>query len=279
MPFVAKQEAGERSNYFEFVVPEEVSDGETVLCLECDGRMRPRSGGGERARHFLHVEALGSESTGESATSCDGAGEALGESARHRKWKSLAVSGLRKRFGDADIGQHGLEHTIDVSDGPSLYEERRADALLEFAGNPFPTSNTFFGQGVILEVQVHNEQKDVAAVTADYLMAGYSVYWAHEEDFASDRFRLERFERAFNERWPTAFAPYFIDADTALTSTQSVEFDPEELSDGWRFVDPRPDCSHSFHPVNHGIPFCMDCGTEVTEHETGRTMYRPIGAR
>lgn len=276
MPFLAKTEGGERSSYPELVVPEEIPDGETVFCLGCDGRMRPRSGGGDRARHFFDVDGLSGERAG---GSCEGGGEGLGESARHRKWKSLAVSGLRRRFENADIGQCVLEETVDVSEGPSLYDERRADVLLQFAGNPFPSLNPFFGRGVVVEVQVANEEKDVAAVTADYLAAGYSVYWAHEADFANDHFRLKRFEQAFNERWPTAFAPYFIDAHTALTIVESVEFEPGELSDAWAFVDPRPECPHSLHPVHGGVPFCMDCGTEVTHHETGRTMYSPIGAR
>lgn len=271
MPFLAQREAGDHCDSSELVVPEEIDDGETVICPQCDGRMRPRGGGRHRARHFMHVDSLGGGS------SCDSVSDGVGESVRHRMLKSLAVSGLRARFEDADVGCCELEHTVDVSAGPSLHDERRADVLLQFAGNPFPNRNRFFGLGVIVEVQLHNEQKDVAAVTADYLEAGYSVYWAHEADFTSDKFRTDRFERAFNQRWPTAFAPYFIDAETALVNVQNVEFSPQEVPEGWSFVDPRPECPHSLHPVHDGNSFCMDCGTEFSQHDTGRTMYKPIG--
>jgi hypothetical protein len=51
------------------------------------------------------------------------------------------------------------------------------------------------------------------------------------------------------------------------------------LHDSWTFIDPRPECNHSLHFAYGGSSFCMDCGTDVTEHESGRTMYRPLGAK
>lgn len=241
MPFLAYRERGGDTN---LVVPEEIDDGETVFCPECSGRMRPRGGGKHRARHFMHVDSL-NEGGG---VGCEGiaAESGVGESELHRKWKSLAVSALRTRFQDFDIAQCGLEETVDVSDGPSLYNERRADVLLRFA-DPITNRNRFFGVGVVVEVQYQNENKDFAAVTADYLRAGYSIYWAHESDFTESQFQIERFDHAFNERWPNAFSPYFIEADEALVNVDGVEFDPREIRDGWTFVDPRPECGHSFH--------------------------------
>ncbi|WP_156224497.1 hypothetical protein [Haloferax gibbonsii] len=201
----------------------------------------------------------------------------VGESKRHRKLKSLAVSGLRSRFKHFRVDYCGLEHDIDVSTGPSLVDERRADAVICFS-EPITNRNRFFGEGVVIEVQYRNQGKDVAAVTADYLQSGYSVYWAHEVDFIENQFQTDRFERAFNERWPTAFAPYFIDADEALRTVKDVEFDPREISQSnWVFVDPRPNCDHGLHTAGAGVPFCLDCGTEVTRHETGRRMYLPLG--
>jgi len=147
MPFL-----GRRDDRDDLVVPEEVADGETVHCPACSGRMRPRGGG-----------------------KCSGLGDSAGESDRHRKWKSLAVSGLRARFEDFDIAHCGLECDLDVSKGPSLLTDRRADAIIQFA-DPITRRNLFFGAGVIVEVQHRNDSKDVAAVTADYLKAGYSVY-------------------------------------------------------------------------------------------------------
>jgi hypothetical protein len=267
VPFFAYQ-SGDREG---FVVPEEVADGETVHCPGCDERMRPRGGEGQ-ARHFLHVDNIGAKGS----SGCEGAGS-VGESDRHRRLKSLAASGLRSRFAGHDVDTCGLEVSIDVSDGPSIVSERRADALLQFE-DPITKQNRFFGAGVVVEVQYRNEGKDVAAVTADYLQAGYSVYWAHECDFTQDQFRVGRFEQAFNERWPNAFAPYFVDADEALRNVESVEFGPQEnLSRGWSFVDPRPDCDHGLHTGHRGIPFCQSCGTDVTRHDSGRLMYSPLG--
>ncbi|WP_338756523.1 hypothetical protein V9T20_12930 (plasmid) [Halobacterium salinarum] len=270
MPFLARREDVDG-----FVVPEEVADGETVFCPHCDGRMRPRGASNQQARHFMHVDNLSADANNRA---CNGlAGESIGESVRHRIWKSLAVSGLQTRFADFDVREYTLEHEVDVSKGPSLLDTRRADAIVRFL-EPITNPNLFFGEGVIVEVQHHNETKDIAKVTADYLSAGYSVYWAHDADFTETQFRVDRFERAFNERWPNAFAPYFIDAETALHMVDKVEFDPRELAEqDWSFNDPRPNCQHSLHTGHQGLPFCLDCGTRMRRHDTGRRMYLPLG--
>lgn len=269
MPFLAHRDNADN----ELVVPEEVVDGETIRCPACNGQMRPRGGGGQQARHFMHVDNLGESDGG----GCDGLGQA-GESEQHRLLKSLAVSGLRTRFEDFGVAHCGLEYEVDVTDGPSLVTERYADALLQFEG-PITQRNLFFGAGVVVEVQYRNESKDVAAVTADYLKAGYSVYWAYEADFTDSQFCIDRFNRAFNERWPNAFAPYFIDGEEALHTVESVKFDPREMAQrDWSFIDPRPDCDHSLHTGHMGTPFCLDCGTELGRHDTGRQMYLPLGA-
>lgn len=270
MPFLAQRDGEDE----DLVVPEEMPDGETVRCPACDGRMRPRGEGSQRARHFMHVDNLGTEAS----SGCDGLGTNVGESKYHRKLKSLVVSGLRSRFEGFDVAYCGLEYEFDVSTGPSLVNDQRADVILQFK-DPITNQNQFFGAGVIVEVQHRNENKDVAAVTVDYPKAGYSVYWAHEVDFTDSRFRIDRFDHAFNERWPNAFAPYFIDSEEALLTVKSVEFDPRGMSqDDWLFTDPRPDCDHGLHTAGVGIPFCLHCGTEVTRHETGRRMYLPLGA-
>lgn len=91
-------------------------------------------------------------------------------------------------------------------------------------------------------------------MTADYLAAGYSVYWAHEIDYTETRFRTERFERALNERWPNAFAPYFSDADTALQTDEQVAFSHQKLPPGgWSFIDPHPECDHTFTLAIAGV--------------------------
>ncbi|MDL0140905.1 hypothetical protein PNP85_15530, partial [Halobacterium salinarum] len=233
--------------------------------------------GNQQARHFMHIENL-SDNT--NSRDCSGIStESIGESDRHRRLESLTVSGLRTRFADFDVADLDPEYVVDVSKGPSLFDERRADAIVRFQ-DPITNSNRFFGVGVVVEVQHKNDSKDVAKVTADYLAAGYSVYWAHKTDYTETQFRTERFERAFNERWPNAFAPYFSDADTALHTVERVEFSPQELpSEDWSFIDPRPECNHSLHTGHHGSPLCLDCGTTLKRHDTGRWMYQPLGAR
>lgn len=270
MPFIAQRDGAD-----DLVVPEEVSDGETVYCSACHGRMRPRGAGDQQARHFMHVDNLDGSNTADDCTGYNN----LGEGERHRLLKSLAVSGLRTYFEDLDVAGFDLEYEVDVSNGPSLFNTRRADAVVRFP-EPITNPNRFFGRGLVVEVQQHNDSKDVAAVTADYLKAGYSVYWAHDADFTDTHFQVKRFSRAFNERWPNAFAPYFIDAETTLHSVESVEFDPREMAgQEWSFIDPRPECSHSLHQGHVGDPFCLDCGTTIGRHDSGRRMYLPLGAR
>jgi hypothetical protein len=41
-----------------------------------------------------------------------------------------------------------------------------------------------FGEGIAVEVQYMNKQKDIDEVESDYLKEGYSVLWLYEEDFS-----------------------------------------------------------------------------------------------
>ena len=126
MPFLAHREQ-ETGATQELVTPEEVSDGVDVFCPECGGRMRPRGGSGEKARHFFHVEAVGGNS------GCTGlSGGGIGESEQHQVMKSLAVSGLRKRFENEDLATCSSEVTVDIDETASSASVRRADALVEF---------------------------------------------------------------------------------------------------------------------------------------------------
>jgi len=182
MPFLAEHND-------ELVIPEGVDDGIDLACPECGERMRARGPFKDgTARHFYHL------------TSTDCAG---GESDKHRKWKSLAVSGLRQHF-DTTTSQCRPEVALDTSQTLTATDSRRADALLSFS-----ESNPFFGEGIIVEVQWQNKGKDVRATTHDYLALGYSVYWAGPDDFADDRFLVDRMETAFNDRVDDAFTPYY----------------------------------------------------------------------
>lgn len=270
MPFLAhrEQEAGATQG---LVTPEEVGDGVDVYCLECGDRMRPRGGSGEKARHFFHVESVGGNK------GCSGlSGGGIGESEQHQVLKSLAVSGLRTRFEDENLSLCSSEVAVDVDDTSSSASVRRADALVEFE-----EKNQFFGEGVVVEVQYGNEAKNIPQVSQDYLAAGFSVMWAFEDDFTSDRFLLDRFERAFQQQDGTAFSPY---------STEPNEiwevFDPREwfeFSDGWQLEDPKPDCSHEFEHGRDEIE-CIRCSTEYRRHrgsqlaiyrENNDPMHRP----
>ncbi len=263
MPFLAyRNEMSDQGK--ELVVPEEVADSEDVECPSCGGRMRPRGGGpDQRARHFFHVRSTGGTSQ------CYGAGNNIAESERHRVMKSLAVSGLRRRFtGVESIDQCSTEIPIDVSGSQGRSAGRRADALVEFASR-----NRFFGEGVIVEVQHANESKNIPQVTADYLDAGYSVMWADESCFSKDEFLIQQFNSAFNEDGGRAFSPY-------RHSSQRIwsEFDPSEwfsTPDGWQFEDPNPDCSHEFQR-DRGDAKCLLCGTQYQLHsESQFPMFSP----
>ncbi|QHS17215.1 hypothetical protein GWK26_08710 [haloarchaeon 3A1-DGR] len=260
MPFFAQRE----EMYADYVIPEEVDDGETVFCPTCSGRMRPR-GGDQRARHFMHIENL---KRGE-GTDCPGVDDVVGESEIHRKLKSLAVSGLRERFVEKEIQRCGPEEKVQIYRGELDIQIRRADALIEFRDE-----NPFFGDGVVIEVQYRNLDKDIPQVTADYLREGFSVFWARENDFSENSFDLDRFEQAFSDRVATAFAPYYSDPDETKLILEAEMY---ELGT-WMFRDPEPDCHHSWHTAGMS-GFCLNCGATRRHHEEAdRTVYEPRGA-
>ena len=213
--------------------------------------MRPRGGSGKKARHFFHIN--------NTSGSCSGLGKGLGESEEHQVMKSLAVSGLRRRFsGTESMEKCGSEVSIDVEDTPSGVSVRRADALVEFK-----ESNRFFGTGVIVEVQHGNEGKNIPEVSRDYLEAGFSVMWAFEEDFTEDRFRLDRFNNAFQQGNGTAFSPYQTDPDEIWDVFDPVEW--FDFPDDWQLDDPNPDCSHEFEHGRDEVE-CLLCGTLYRRH-------------
>lgn len=225
MPFIAHK--NNRT-----VIPEEVGDGENVMCPTCSEQMRVRGPFEDgTARHFFHPP-------GSNADGCNGVSE--GESDTHRKMKSLAVSALRQKYGDRST-RCAPEIAIDVSQTQTAAEQRQADAFLEFA-----EENQFFGRGIIVEVQYRNEGKDVQATTHDYLSQEFSVYWATPDDFQNDQFLIDRLEEAFNTRNETAYSPY-QDEPPSLTGRDQAD----RNSDGkkrpqFTREDPVPNCSHVF---------------------------------
>ncbi|WPH59241.1 hypothetical protein AFNJKBDN_CDS0024 [Halorubrum virus V_ICIS4] len=156
MPFIGTLDG-------ETVIPEGVENGTDVTCPECDEQMHPWGPSVDgRARHFQHY----------SDRECVTAG---GESAIHRKLKSIAVSKLRTVFGErAAVCEP--EVTLDASKSDAA--DRRADALVRF-----DERDEQLGRGLIIEVQYKNKGKDRRATERDYLAQDYSVVWVTPEDY------------------------------------------------------------------------------------------------
>ncbi|WP_257628741.1 hypothetical protein [Haloplanus salinarum] len=227
-----------------------------------------------RARHFVHVS---------SNTSCSGG---IGESEIHRKRKSMAISALKQEYDD--YVRCGSEVPLDVSDSKSNTDERWADVLLEFEG-----PDDLFGEGIIVEVQYKNEEKDIETTTYDYLTKSFSVFWAYGKDFTTNQFRIEQMIDAFREDEETAvlagttqareYAPSVEERteQEALVSsdqgeTEGIEQLPETDSNGHP-VPKIPECAHGFHEITkssgEGTNYfkCGDC--DIIVHRSVRGFY------
>ena len=230
MPFVGRLDG-------DLVIPEEVADGVTVECLECEGELFPRGPFSDgRARHFAHQDQH---------VDCSGRG---GESKTHQKLKSLAVSALRQKFEDG-YSRCRPEVTLDVSNTATRPDTRRADALVGFE-----SENLYYGRGIIVEVQYKNHTKAKFATTHDYLSLGFSVFWADPSDFEEDRLRFSVVERAFDdESNQKGVAVYHNDAEEFST----------EVTASLQWEDPNPDCSHTWEDLEeYGQAYesCSICG-------------------
>jgi len=230
------------------VIPEEVDDGVSVRCPECDGEMVPRGPFDDgRARHFYHSSAA----TGD----CSG-----GESDPHKKMKSIAISTLRNQF--PDHVRCEPEVTLDTATTDTLPDTRRADALVEFAN-----SNLYYGKGVIIEIQYRNHGKDLFAATHDYLTLGYSVYWASKPDFDNERLDFRMVESKFNQQEDDAYAVYDYDPDDFST----------ELAASLDWENPAPNCGHDWQDMDDESPeyeSCPQCGTNrLYDNDRARYLY------
>lgn len=149
---------------------DEVSDSAEVLCPKCGHPMYIRGGPQtDQRRHFAHYPRNHTAS---------------GETEQHQHWKELALHA----FSELDLPHQEslfccLEGEVDVANTPSDTETRRADILLQFGDE-----HDKFGQGIAIEIQHRNTDKDVHAVTYDYLANGYSVQWASRHDFTDGKF-------------------------------------------------------------------------------------------
>lgn len=159
MPFIGWTPAGK-------VTPDEVDKDEIVTCVECGSKVVVRKShirdGNFVARHFKHPS---------SASPCSG-----GEGPLHRRLKSIALSKIRYNY---DFVESGKERKVgqNIADVYGVFKE--ADDRL--------------GKGVVVEVQVGNNDKDFLKVTRNYFAEGFSVRWVTEEAFTQLNVDLKRF--------------------------------------------------------------------------------------
>lgn len=149
----------------EIVWPDEVEDGATVTCPECGDSMHVRAGhttadGILKPRCFVH------NPDGSVGGMCPG-----GESDEHHLMKYVVSRRLDRMY------QHGTVEREQKIPGTN----RIGDVVVTFDG-----SFEEFGKGVVAEVQYRHDEKDLEAVTYEYLLAGYSVYWLNESHFTDD---------------------------------------------------------------------------------------------
>lgn len=228
------------------IIPEDVDDGVTVRCPECDGKMTSRGPFDDgRARHFYHTSATDGNCSG-------------GESDPHRKMKSIAVSTLKQHF--PDHSRCEPEYTLDISQTETLPDTRRADAIVELS-----ESNLFYGGGIIIEIQYRNHGKDLFATTHDYLSLGYSVYWATPSDFDNNRLDFDRISERFSQQDDDAYAHYHYDPGEFSTELAA--------SLDWEYPD--LNCDHDWHEITDTTPEYESCGKCETNriYDTDRTRY------
>ena len=153
MPFIACID-GELCTSFE------AEETDSAECPRCGNRLAIREShyrkGAFVARHFWHPTTPPEGCSGGSS----------GESAEHRRMKSIAASKAKVVFADATVL---LEYPIN---------DRRADVLVTF-DQPHPR----FGSGLAIEVQHEHHSKDIKAVQRDFHEAGHSVLWLDTEQF------------------------------------------------------------------------------------------------
>lgn len=140
-----------------------------LQCPECEESVthRDRSTDG-RVPHFSHCPDVDKSGCGESDTH-----KALVKEGIAASEVKDELPGLNVVNTDADMRT--------LSARRSGKQHRRPDVLMEFDDDePDPQ----FGEGLIIEVQWKNKQKDIPAVTADYLSNDdeYAVLWLDGQD-------------------------------------------------------------------------------------------------
>lgn len=132
-----------------------------LRCPECRERVshRDRSADG-RVPHFFHCPDMGQGGCGVSVE-------------HDTLVRSVAASEVKGELPELDVAETVAE-TEELPAPCSDKKHRRPDILMKFdEGDPQ------FGEGLIIEVQWENKQKDIPTVTADYLNGDgeYAVLW------------------------------------------------------------------------------------------------------
>lgn len=176
--------------------PQSVPEKTEVECPECGGGMHvvkshERDTGAFVSRHFRHPPEDGHNGGG------GGGGASCGESDEHIKLKSIAASKLEHIFED-NCWKCELEYTFENTATDA--DHRQADAVLLF-----DDLDEQLGQGVAIEVQYKNKDKDTHAVERDYIENNISTVWVTPDDFADHNLRLNEADiraRAKAAVWP-----------------------------------------------------------------------------
>jgi ssDNA-binding Zn-finger/Zn-ribbon topoisomerase 1 len=160
--------------------PQSVPEHTDVSCPDCGEKMHvvkshERQTGTFVSRHFRHSREHGTGGGGAGGKSC-------GESDEHIKLKSIAASKLEHIFED-NCWKCELEYTLENTTTDANH--RQADAILLF-----DDTDDQLGQGVAVEVQYKNKDKNKRAVERDYIENNISTVWVTPDDFGDHDVRL-----------------------------------------------------------------------------------------
>jgi hypothetical protein len=172
MPFLA-----ERHDTDDLILPHEAQDWMELLCPVCEGSMHLRDSYYNQEKyipkHFAHT-SRGDDCSAESAT--------------HLRMKGIAGAKLNDQFDTA---------TINVES--KITDSRIADLVVEFDSPLYR-----LGQGIAVECQYRNKDKQLGKVTGSYLDAGYSILWVYPDDFDFEYMGFDFPEDRIITQWPNA---------------------------------------------------------------------------
>jgi hypothetical protein len=218
--------------------------GEDAYCMECGERMRVwREAIDGTAEHLKHIKNMGGGDGG--GTSCRG-----GESDNHIKWKNFAAERLQEVFGD--LAPTDTPATVEerLAAPASDKEHRDADALIYF-----DPADEQFGRALAVEVQNENKDKDIDAVTEDYVRQGVAVVWLYEDDFNNDGCKLNQVD--FRHKAAQSIDSILLDMDVPPCYHTYPEYDVSlklHTVRNCRNELNREDCEHQLSKREYHVP-------------------------